>query len=68
DEKRRSFLERNRIAALKCRQRKKQWLNNLQNTLDLYSVENDKAEKQMQLLREEVLHLKTLLVAHKECP
>ncbi|KAJ1924214.1 Transcription factor [Tieghemiomyces parasiticus] len=68
DEKRRNFLERNRIAALKCRQRKKQWLNNLQSTLDLYSAENDKTEKQVQVLREEILNLKALLVAHKECP
>ncbi|KAJ1980550.1 Transcription factor [Dimargaris xerosporica] len=68
DEKRRNFLERNRIAALKCRQRKKQWLTNLQQSIDMYTVENEKIEKDMQRLREEIINIKALLVAHKNCP
>merc|ERR1711939_1241313 len=36
EEKRRNFLERNRVAALKCRQRKKQWLANLQAKVEMY--------------------------------
>ncbi|KAJ4145957.1 hypothetical protein LMH87_004788 [Akanthomyces muscarius] len=44
EEKRKNFLERNRVAALKCRQR------------------------QITQLREEVVNLKTLLLAHKDCP
>ncbi|KAJ1956163.1 Transcription factor [Dispira parvispora] len=67
-DKRQNFLERNRIAALKCRQRKKQWINELQNTVDVYSSENEKLEREVQQLRQEVLSLKALMLGHKECP
>jgi len=68
EEKRKNFLERNRVAALKCRQRKKQWLANLQNKVELYSSENDALTTQNSQLREEIVNLKTLLLAHKDCP
>ncbi|KAB5572648.1 bZIP transcription factor [Coniochaeta sp. 2T2.1] len=68
EEKRKNFLERNRVAALKCRQRKKQWLANLQNKVELFSSENDALTTQITQLREEVVNLKTLLLAHKDCP
>ncbi|PHH77240.1 hypothetical protein CDD82_3600 [Ophiocordyceps australis] len=68
EDKRRNFLERNRVAALKCRQRKKQWLANLQNKVELFSSENDQLTTQITQLREEVVNLKTLLLAHKDCP
>jgi ATF/CREB family transcription factor len=62
DDKRKSFLERNRIAALKCRQRKKQWLANLQAKVDYYSVENDTLNKEVAALREQVANLRSLLM------
>lgn len=68
EEKRKNFLERNRVAALKCRQRKKQWLANLQNKVEMFSSENDALTAQITQLREEVVNLKTLLLAHKDCP
>jgi ATF/CREB family transcription factor len=68
EEKRKNFLERNRVAALKCRQRKKQWLANLQSKVELFSTENDALTQQITQLREEVVNLKTLLLAHKDCP
>lgn len=68
EEKRKNFLERNRVAALKCRQRKKQWLANLQTKVEMFSSENDALTAQITQLREEVVNLKTLLLAHKECP
>ncbi|KAI1177709.1 Aft1 HRA domain-containing protein [Nemania sp. FL0916] len=68
EEKRKNFLERNRVAALKCRQRKKQWLANLQNKVEVFSSENDALTAQISALREEVVNLKTLLLAHKDCP
>ncbi|KAG9243260.1 putative transcription factor atf1 [Calycina marina] len=68
EEKRKNFLERNRVAALKCRQRKKQWLANLQAKVEMYSSENDNLGAQIAQLREEVVALKNLLLAHKECP
>ncbi|EGX87988.1 bZIP transcription factor (AtfA), putative [Cordyceps militaris CM01] len=68
EEKRKNFLERNRVAALKCRQRKKQWLANLQSKVEMFSSENDALTSQITQLREEVVNLKTLLLAHKDCP
>jgi len=68
EEKRKNFLERNRVAALKCRQRKKQWLANLQTKVEVYTTENDQLQQQLQHLRNEVVSLKTILLAHKDCP
>ncbi|EAQ92397.1 hypothetical protein CHGG_00632 [Chaetomium globosum CBS 148.51] len=68
DEKRKNFLERNRVAALKCRQRKKQWLASLQAKVEEYAVENENLNHEIAALREEIIGLKTLLLAHKDCP
>jgi len=68
EEKRKNFLERNRVAALKCRQRKKQWLANLQAKVEIFSAENDSLSATVTQLREEIVNLKTLLLAHKDCP
>ncbi|KAM3425489.1 Transcription factor atf1 [Cercospora zeina] len=68
EEKRKNFLERNRVAALKCRQRKKQWLANLQQKVEIFSTENDALAATVTQLREEIVGLKTLLLAHKDCP
>ncbi|KAF7725568.1 hypothetical protein EC973_009523 [Apophysomyces ossiformis] len=68
EEKRRNFLERNRLAALKCRQRKKQWLSNLQTKVEYLTNDNEQLQMQTNALREEVMNLKTLLLAHKDCP
>lgn len=67
EEKRKNFLERNRQAALKCRQRKKQWLQNLQNKVEVFGQENEQLTSQVTSLREEILNLKTMLLAHKDC-
>ncbi|KAK2749320.1 hypothetical protein FQN55_003646 [Onygenales sp. PD_40] len=68
EEKRKNFLERNRVAALKCRQRKKQWLQNLQTKVEFFTTENDALSSTVTQLREEIVNLKTLLLAHKDCP
>jgi ATF/CREB family transcription factor len=68
EEKRKNFLERNRIAALKCRQRKKQWLANLQAKVELFSTENDALSQTVTQLREEIVNLRSLLLAHRDCP
>ncbi|KAG2192830.1 hypothetical protein INT46_010998 [Mucor plumbeus] len=65
--KRNKALERNRQAALRCRQRKKEWLNQLQSNVDLLTKENRALEEQSLTLREEILNLKTVLLAHKDC-
>lgn len=53
---------------MKCRQRKKQWLANLQAKVEIFSSENDALSAQVTQLREEILNLKTILIAHKDCP
>ncbi|KAG4274643.1 hypothetical protein FPRO04_14491 [Fusarium proliferatum] len=68
EEKRKNSLERNRMAALKCRQRKKQWLANLQTKVEMFSTENDALTAQVTQLTGELVNLKTLLLAHKDCP
>ncbi|KAI8369247.1 uncharacterized protein BYT42DRAFT_583641 [Radiomyces spectabilis] len=66
--RRQQFLERNRQAALKCRQRKKEWLSRLQYNVETLSVENNVLQQEATMLREEILNLKTMLLAHKNCP
>ncbi|ORX54012.1 hypothetical protein DM01DRAFT_1041954 [Hesseltinella vesiculosa] len=68
DEKRRNFLERNRLAALKCRQRKKQWLSNLQAKVEFLTSDNERLQMETNAMREEIMHLKALLMQHKDCP
>jgi ATF/CREB family transcription factor len=53
---------------LKCRQRKKQWLANLQAKVEMYSAENDSLNSQVATLHEEIRSLRTLLMGHKDCP
>ena len=53
---------------MKCRQRKKQWLANLQQKVEIFSSENDALAATVTQLREEIVGLKTLLLAHKDCP
>lgn len=67
EEKRKSFLERNRVAALKCRQRKKQWLESLQAKVEYYSSENETLTTEIATLSGEVQKLKTMLLQHKDC-
>ncbi|MCJ1464882.1 hypothetical protein MMC07_003497 [Pseudocyphellaria aurata] len=67
EEKRKNFLERNRVAALKCRQRKKQWLANLQAKVEIFSSENDSLSAQVAQLREEIVAMKQIMLQHKDC-
>lgn len=57
-----------RVAALKCRQRKKQWLQNLQGKVEMFSAENDNLNAQVRSLHDEIVGLKALLIQHKDCP
>ncbi|KAI8970121.1 hypothetical protein BDF20DRAFT_915978 [Mycotypha africana] len=66
-EKRKNFLERNRQAALKCRQRKKQWLQSLQERVEFLANDNEQLHLQATVMRDEVLALRNLLMAHKDC-
>ncbi|KAJ3416673.1 hypothetical protein HDV05_000503 [Chytridiales sp. JEL 0842] len=67
EDKRKSFLERNRIAALKCRQKKKQWMESLQSRVESLTSENTQLQLEAKRLREEVAGLKRILLGHKDC-
>lgn len=61
-------LERNRAAAMRCRQKRKQWIDNLEEKArDLQAV-NERLQREIECLRGEVSQLKTALLAHKDCP
>ncbi|GAA5864162.1 hypothetical protein JCM3774_001239 [Rhodotorula dairenensis] len=68
EEKRKNFLERNRQAALKCRQRKKAWLQSLQTKVELLTTDNDALQNTVNHLREEISSLRAILSAHANCP
>lgn len=55
------------MAALKCRQRKKQWLANLQAKVEIFTSENDALNAQNAQLREEVNELRHILSQHDKC-
>lgn len=56
------------VAALKCRQRKKQWLNELQAKADYLAADNEQLQMHVCMLRDEVISLRQMLYAHRECP
>ncbi|KAK9895754.1 hypothetical protein P389DRAFT_144772 [Cystobasidium minutum MCA 4210] len=67
EEKRKNFLERNRQAALKCRQRKKQWLTQLQSKVEYLTADNETLQATVTRLREEAANLRAILGAHSDC-
>jgi len=61
EEKRKNFLERNRQAALKCRQRKKAWLSQLQARVEFLQNENESLSQALMSAREEITRLSALV-------
>ncbi|XP_041372329.1 cyclic AMP-dependent transcription factor ATF-2-like [Gigantopelta aegis] len=68
DDRRRKFLERNRAAAARCRMKRKSWISNLERKADDLQNTNTRLQTEVNVLRSEVAQLKTLLLAHKDCP
>jgi len=67
NEKRSKFLERNRVAASKCRQKKKEWTNNLEaRARDLQNSKNQLALI-VGSLKNEVMFLKGQMLRHDGC-
>lgn len=68
EEKRKNFLERNRVAASKCRQRKKQLMQKMEDELAFYSKGYRQTSAQVTQLRAQLEKMKNILISHKDCP
>lgn len=64
---RQNHLEKNRVAAHKCRQRKKEYINGLEGRAREFSAKNKMLKENVALLREEVLNLKNEVLRHAGC-
>lgn len=65
--KRRRFLERNRVAASKCRQKKKEWMQNLEETARTAQHNSKFLQAAVGQLKDELLMLKQELLKHHDC-
>ncbi|KAJ4135147.1 hypothetical protein NW768_004765 [Fusarium equiseti] len=65
--KRNKFLKRNRIAASKCRQKKKEWVSSLEDTRYGLEHENNVLHKQYNGLVDELSTIKNQLMQHASC-
>jgi hypothetical protein len=64
---RQSHLEKNRVAAHKCRQRKKEYIGSLEYRAREFSAKNKALKENVALLRDEVLSLKNEVLRHAGC-
>jgi hypothetical protein len=64
---RQSHLEKNRVAAHKCRQRKKEYINGLEGRAREFTSKNKALKENVALLRDEVLSLKNEVLRHAGC-
>jgi hypothetical protein len=53
---------------LKCRQRKKAWLGQLQTKVDGLTADNDRLKNIVQNLTDEVARMSAVLNSHRDCP
>jgi bZIP transcription factor len=67
DDKRNQFLERNRVAASKCRQKKKEWTSNLEKRARELQASKTSLALLVSSLREELLYLKGEALRHTTC-
>lgn len=65
--KRKKFLERNRVAASKCRLKKKQWMQELETNARKAQSDSKHLHGMVGILREELLRLKGELLKHSSC-
>ncbi|KAL9558550.1 hypothetical protein MBANPS3_000840 [Mucor bainieri] len=65
--KRKQSLERNRLAAYRCRERKKHEQQQMIEQADFLSVQNESLNMLVGDLRNEVIALRELLLAHDSC-
>lgn len=67
DSKRNKYLERNRIAASKCRQKKKVWVSDLETQKSEMEAKHSNLQGEYAALVEQVTELKTELMGHAGC-
>nr|CAB3224124.1 ATF2/7 Cyclic AMP-dependent transcription factor [Phallusia mammillata] len=68
DIKRQRFLERNRAAASRCRNKKKKWVNGLESKAKGLTNLNVQLQNEIASLKDEIASLKQLLLSHRDCP
>lgn len=57
-----------RAAASRCRAKKKHWVDSLEKKAKELEVVNQALQQEVLMLRSEVQQLKSILIAHKDCP
>ncbi|KAL1931514.1 hypothetical protein VTP01DRAFT_9657 [Rhizomucor pusillus] len=67
DDQRKRHLERNRVAASKSRQKKKKWVEELEQKSKAASGRNQELNQWLSRLREESMFLRSQLLAHENC-
>ncbi|GAQ02947.1 hypothetical protein ALT_0268 [Aspergillus lentulus] len=65
--KRQRYLHKNRVAATKCRSKKKQYIQQLQSRFEDLSLAKRELQCQVQMLRDGLISLKEELVRHARC-
>jgi len=66
--KKKDILERNRASSMRARAKRKAWIQDLQRTVTNVNEANAALQMEVKVLRTEIAKLKTLLLAHKDCP
>jgi hypothetical protein len=66
-EKRKKFLEKNRIAASKCREKKKKWVHDLEQNKSQLERLNMELRLEHRGLINELNHTKSMLMSHADC-
>ena len=67
DEKRNKFLERNRVAASKCRQKKKEWTSNLESRARELQASKNELAMMVCSYKDEIMFLKGEMLKHTTC-
>ncbi|KAI0967413.1 hypothetical protein F4678DRAFT_465348 [Xylaria arbuscula] len=65
--KRRHFLHRNRVAAMKCRKKKKEWVSDLEETKSGLENQNTHLHMELDGLVDEASRIRAQLMAHANC-
>ncbi|XP_033330271.2 activating transcription factor-2 [Megalopta genalis] len=66
--KKKEILERNRASSMRARAKRKAWIHQLERTVANVNETNVALQMEIKVLRAEVAKLKTILLAHKDCP